>query len=83
MENEDTFFRVVDTLFAQRRKMIKNSLEGYVTTVLKDRGTYSKPAVNEIIQELPFKDKRVENLSPEDIGILSDNMYFSIHRGQK
>lgn len=83
VENEDTFFRVVDTLFAQRRKMIKNPLAGYVTTVLRDRGTYSKPAVKEIIQDLPFKDERVENLSPEDIGILADKVYFSAHRGQK
>ncbi|MEE9151147.1 MAG: 16S rRNA (adenine(1518)-N(6)/adenine(1519)-N(6))-dimethyltransferase RsmA [Thermoplasmata archaeon] len=78
--SEETFFKVVDSLFGQRRKKIKNSLMNLVTQELRNCGIYTKSSQKEIIQGLPFLDERVEKLSPERIGILADNLDLSISR---
>lgn len=78
--SEETFFKVVDRLFGQRRKKIKNTLADLVTKELRNRGIYSKSASREIIQKLPFGDERVERLSPEKIAILADKLYQSVGR---
>ncbi len=54
--DEVTFFEVVEALFTQRRKMVKNSLLSYITKALRKNGTYNKSASMEIVQGLPFKD---------------------------
>jgi 16S rRNA (adenine1518-N6/adenine1519-N6)-dimethyltransferase len=77
--DEAIFFEVVETLFAQRRKKIKNSLSSYITNALRKNGTYSKTVLTEIIHGLPFKNERVEKLSPESIGVLADNIRLSVH----
>lgn len=76
--SEETFFKVVDRLFSQRRKKIKNTLVDLVAEELRNRETYSKSALREIIQRLPFGDERVERLSPEKIALLTDKLYQSV-----
>ena len=80
IENEDFFLKVVETLFGQRRKKIKNSLTNLVTDELEKSGTYSKSKLNEIIQGLPFTDCRVEKLSPESIAKLANNLHHVLYR---
>lgn len=78
--NEETFFKVVDTLFGQRRKKIKNALVKLVTEVMRQTRKFSKSSLKEIIQGLPYGDERVEKLSPEKIGKLADDLFLSLNR---
>jgi len=52
VKDEKLFFTVVEKLFSQRRKKIKN-----------------------ILGEVPYKDKRVEEITPEQIGEISDFIF--------
>jgi len=64
VKSEELFFRVVDAGFVHRRKKIRSALrtEGIVIPEGAD---------------VPFLDDRMEILSPEDIGKLSDAIYES------
>ena len=59
VKDEDLFFQLINNLFSQRRKKIKN--------IIKSKYQYK-------LKEIPFSEKRVEELSPEDIGILSNKI---------
>lgn len=64
LEDEDFYFKFTRDLFNHRRKKIR--------TILSNK-------YNEIhIDSLPFLDNRVENLSPHEIGILSNKIYLMI-----
>jgi len=60
LQSEPFFFDMVKILFTHRRKKIKNSLENRYKN----------------LDDVPFLDKRVEQLTPEQIGELS-NLLFS------
>lgn len=60
VKDEKYFFDVVRVLFNNRRKMIKNSF---------------KDADSDVIKGLPFSDKRVDVLSPEELGVVSDYLF--------
>jgi len=61
VKNEEFFFKLTKQLFNHRRKKIR--------TILKT--SYG------IIDNLPYLDKRVEELTPEQIGVLSDLLVSS------
>ncbi len=61
--NEKFFFDITKKLFGHRRKKIKNILED----------VYSK------LENLPYLDKRVEELTPEQIGELSNLLFKMNH----
>lgn len=65
VEDETFFFELTKNLFSQRRKKIKNII-------------YKKYGIE--TQNLPFKDNRVEELTPEQIGSLSDIVYSVINK---
>lgn len=69
VEDEVHFFKVVKALFTYRRKKIANSLL-LAWKELHD----SKEAMSQIVSGLPSSHKRVEQLSPEEIGELSDSI---------
>lgn len=64
LKDEKTFFEVTKAIFSQRRKIMKNSLTNYFGE-----------KINDIATDLPKK--RGEELTPEEIGELSD-MVFDI-----
>jgi len=72
VKDEKMFFKVVNSLFAQKRKKIKNSLMSLISAELKKQGVFSKHILQEIINKIPYKDERVKELSPEKIAKLSD-----------
>ena len=72
VKDEKMFFKVVNSLFAQKRKKIKNSLMSLISAELKKQGVFSKHILQEIINKIPYKDERVKELSPEKIAQLSD-----------
>jgi 16S rRNA (adenine1518-N6/adenine1519-N6)-dimethyltransferase len=59
VEDEELFFQVTRILFNHRRKKIKNPI--------KDRFGIDESAV-------PYADERVETLSPQQIGVVSDTI---------
>ena len=63
--NEKTFFRVTEVAFNHRRKKIGTSL--------KAAGMIPKDA------DIPFLDDRIETLTPEQIGQLSDEVFRLNH----
>lgn len=77
--SEDLFFGLVKNLFAYRRKKIKNSLENCLADILGDSRIEDLSALKKIIKDMPFADERVEDLSPEKIGMLADKIYLSLH----
>lgn len=69
VHDEEHFFRLVKALFTYRRKKIGNSL------LLAWRDLCdSENAMREHVSDLPNVDKRVEQLSPEEIGDLSNRL---------
>jgi 16S rRNA (adenine1518-N6/adenine1519-N6)-dimethyltransferase len=67
--DEDHFFKVVKALFTHRRKQIRNSL------ALEWRNlSDSKESMAEFVSELPSSHRRVEELSPREIGELSNRI---------
>jgi 16S rRNA (adenine1518-N6/adenine1519-N6)-dimethyltransferase len=67
VENEALFFRVVDCIYGHRRKKIQNCFRENWRWFVHDR-----ERMKAVLKELPFKDKRAEELSPEDMGELSN-----------
>ncbi|UCD92041.1 MAG: ribosomal RNA small subunit methyltransferase A [Methanobacteriota archaeon] len=69
VEDEEHFYRLVKALFTHRRKKIGNSLL-LAWRELCD----SEESMSNIISDLPSSDMRVEQLSPEDMGDLSNKI---------
>ncbi|MDI6916976.1 MAG: 16S rRNA (adenine(1518)-N(6)/adenine(1519)-N(6))-dimethyltransferase RsmA [Thermoplasmatales archaeon] len=67
VENESIFFKTVDTVFSQRRKKTKNSLLNNWK-----KFTHEKGKMENIVENIKNKNKRPEELSPEEIGEISD-----------
>jgi 16S rRNA (adenine1518-N6/adenine1519-N6)-dimethyltransferase len=69
VDDEKTFFEVVRTLFTQRNKKVRNALIPF----LREHGMAGKEAV-ELADSLVYSAKRVRELSPEDFGILTNEL---------
>ena len=72
VENESTFFEVVRTLFTQRNKKVRNVL----ISLLKKRKINPKEAI-EFADSIVYSEKRVQQLTPEDFGILTNELLKS------
>ena len=73
MKDEGFFFLVVDVLFAHRRKIIRNCLKQGKQRITQFLDTTSDD-VDTTLASLPYLDRRVEELRPEEIGELADGM---------
>jgi 16S rRNA (adenine1518-N6/adenine1519-N6)-dimethyltransferase len=71
VKNEKIFFEVIEALFGQRRKKIKNSLEGLVKRRIKPQ---NKGQIRDFLENLPSAEDRVDSLNPKEIGVLSDEV---------
>ncbi len=69
VEDEETFLELVRTLFTQRNKKVRNA----VIPLLHKRGIKGGNAVG-LADSLPFHDKRVRRLAPEDFGTLANEI---------
>jgi 16S rRNA (adenine1518-N6/adenine1519-N6)-dimethyltransferase len=68
VEDEETFFKLVQTLFTQRNKKVRNAF------VLFLRGRVRKADVKRLADSMLFRDKRVRELAPEDFGAMSNEI---------
>lgn len=69
IKDEKMFVEIVRILFSHRRKKIANAL---ISEAL--RLGYSREKMREFMDEIPYSQERVESLTPEEIGEISD--YF-------
>jgi 16S rRNA (adenine1518-N6/adenine1519-N6)-dimethyltransferase len=65
-----SFEKFVRLLFTQRNKKIRNAVLPYVKSIR----AVSKQDATEIADSLPFCDKRVRELAPEDFGALANDL---------
>ena len=68
VEDEDAFFELVQTLFTQRNKKVRNAIVPFL------RGRVRKADVPRLADSLFFHDKRVRELAPEDFGALTNEI---------
>ena len=68
VDNVATFKKLVQTLFTQRNKKVR----GAVLPYLRSTRRMSKSDAAKIAEVLPFCDKRVRELAPEDFGALAN-----------
>ncbi len=69
VKDEKTFFELVRTVFTQRNKKLRNA----VMPFLSKHGA-ARDKAREIADSLPFHDKRVRQLAPEDFGALTNEI---------
>jgi len=69
VDDEETFFELVRTLFTQRNKKVRNALIPF----LRKREITGKEAV-ELADSTIYSAKRVRELAPEDFGILANEL---------
>jgi len=69
VEDEETFLEIVQTLFTQRNKKVRNAIIPF----LHKHGVKKENAVG-LADSLPFHDNRVRGLAPEDFGILTNEI---------
>jgi len=67
IEDPDRYDAVVDALFKHRRKTVENGLRLGWKAVAK-----SPEALEAVLPTVPFRTRRVEELSPEEIGRIAD-----------
>ncbi len=72
VKDEKLFFSLIEVLFSQRRKKIKNTVASFMERKLKIK---NKDKIRDLTLNLPNSDDRVESLEPEEIGALSDTLY--------
>lgn len=69
VDDEETFLELVQTLFTQRNKKARNAILPF----LHKRGIKGRTALG-LADSLPFHDKRVRGLAPEDFGTLANEI---------
>lgn len=69
MTDEAYFAKVVESLFSQRRKTVKNSLRNCSKALCSDRDEFVKA-----LSGLENKDRRPEELTPEEINEISEKL---------
>jgi len=69
VDDEETFLELVQTLFTQRNKKVRNAIIPF----LHKRGVKRENALG-LADSFPFHDKRVRGLAPEDFGILTNEI---------
>ncbi len=68
LENEALFRQMVQSLFTQRNRKVRNAVLPFV----KGRLGITAEKADELVEVLPFRDKRVRELAPEDFGVLAN-----------
>ena len=70
VDDEETFFELVRTLFTQRNKKVRNGLISF----LDQHGLTGKEPVT-LADSTIYSTKRVRELAPEDFGILANELF--------
>ncbi len=69
VKDEQAFFQLVRTLFTQRNKKVRNAITPFLVKL-----GIEEEKIKEIIDSLPYHDKRARKLAPEDFGALTNEI---------
>ena len=69
VKDERLFFQLVQTVFTQRNKKLRNAIMPFLA-----RHKMSKEQAQKLADSLTFHDKRVRELAPEDFGALTNEI---------
>jgi len=72
--NEKLFFGLVQTLFTQRNRKVRNSVVPFLL-----RQGFEREEALKIVESLLFHDKRVRELAPEDFGAITNEIARKKH----
>jgi 16S rRNA (adenine1518-N6/adenine1519-N6)-dimethyltransferase len=72
--NEEMFANLVRIVFSERRKMIKNSLSKKFNKLLPGSKRFSKDEITTIIEQIPDRHKRPEELTLDDFVLLANKL---------
>ena len=75
VEDRKTFLEIVQTLFTQRNKKVRNGIIPFLCEMGVERKNATKLA-----DSLLFHDKRVRELAPEDFGVLANEIVYKMKR---
>jgi len=68
LRNKELFKQLLRSCFAKRNRKVKNAVQAYV----KGFCNMSEEKSIRIVEALPFREKRVRQLAPEDFGVIAD-----------
>jgi len=68
LKNEVLFRQMVQSLFTQRNRKVRNAILPFI----KGARAMTEEKADELAEALPFHDKRVRELAPEDFGVLAN-----------
>ncbi|MBS7643502.1 ribosomal RNA small subunit methyltransferase A [Candidatus Bathyarchaeota archaeon] len=74
--DENFFFDLIRILFTQRNRKVRKAL----TIFMHHHPFFKERESKELVAELPYLEERVDNLAPEDFGILSNELLKRAHR---
>lgn len=66
VSDEEMFKRLVQTMFTQRNRKVKNAVQVFIRKELAPIGK------NVLTSSIPFQERRVRELAPEDFGVLAN-----------
>lgn len=72
VKDEKMFHDLVEAMFSQRRKKIKNTIASFLERKMKLR---NNEKIRDFTRDLPHSNDRVDTLKPEEIGMLSNTLY--------
>jgi 16S rRNA (adenine1518-N6/adenine1519-N6)-dimethyltransferase len=68
IKNEVTFKQLTQSLFTHRNRKVRNAVLPFIKGMFAAR----KKSAIKMVEDFPFRDKRVRELAPEDFGALSN-----------
>jgi 16S rRNA (adenine1518-N6/adenine1519-N6)-dimethyltransferase len=72
VKDEKLFFSLIESLFSQRRKKIKNTVASFMERKMKVK---NKEEIRALTQNLAKSEDRIDSLEPGEIGALSNTLY--------
>ncbi|MCS7120162.1 MAG: 16S rRNA (adenine(1518)-N(6)/adenine(1519)-N(6))-dimethyltransferase RsmA [Nitrososphaerota archaeon] len=70
VDNEKIFFDVVRDIFTQKNRKLRKAIIPFLTHY-----NLTKSSIQEIADSLPFSSRRPRELSPEEIGMIADEIF--------
>jgi 16S rRNA (adenine1518-N6/adenine1519-N6)-dimethyltransferase len=68
LKNEAMFNRLVQSVFTERNRKVRNACVAFLKSAMK----VQKQKTLQMVENIPFRDKRVRELSPEDFAVLAN-----------
>jgi 16S rRNA (adenine1518-N6/adenine1519-N6)-dimethyltransferase len=68
VRDEPLFIRLVQSVFTQRNRKVRSAVQPFIRNVLAE----TEEDIQKMSRRIPFCDKRIRQLEPEDFGALAD-----------